>query len=394
MSGEYTHWINPTWGAAVFVDAGNAVDNRRLDLAVGYGVGARWRARPDRSASTSPTASARASCGSIFRWRFPFERPWEEMSDERGAHRPPAPPAPPPPLPRRWRWLAALSAWLALLAGAVWLLGSEGGLRVICRAIEGLAAGQLTLIEPAGTLRGRFPCSRCIGGMRRWISSAGSAGRLAPGRAVARPTGGQPRLLRVTSLRFPMSASSEAAAAARQPALPLAVEVEQWSRAHRSRRARPSRTARRRRLPKRSRRNCRAMACCTAARFARASAAWGRRRSFAGRRATVRTDAKAGIEGDAAGERWLSISLPRARLEEFASCKAARGRSRQSRAKTSPAKSRRGSRRFRHSPSGKRDPAFGRRPGGLDRRCSAGCARSARRFAAAGQCRRPVWAGA
>ena len=44
LSGEYTHWINPTWGAAVFVDAGNAVDDRQaIDLAVGYGVGARWR---------------------------------------------------------------------------------------------------------------------------------------------------------------------------------------------------------------------------------------------------------------------------------------------------------------------------------------------------------------
>jgi translocation and assembly module TamA len=27
LSGEYTHWITPTWGAAVFVDAGNAVDD-------------------------------------------------------------------------------------------------------------------------------------------------------------------------------------------------------------------------------------------------------------------------------------------------------------------------------------------------------------------------------
>ncbi|MBK7953668.1 MAG: outer membrane protein assembly factor [Candidatus Accumulibacter sp.] len=44
MSGEYTHWITPTWGAAVFVDAGNAVDDRQaIDLAVGYGIGARWR---------------------------------------------------------------------------------------------------------------------------------------------------------------------------------------------------------------------------------------------------------------------------------------------------------------------------------------------------------------
>lgn len=44
MSGEYTHWLNPTWGAAVFVDAGNAVDDpQQMNLAVGYGVGARWR---------------------------------------------------------------------------------------------------------------------------------------------------------------------------------------------------------------------------------------------------------------------------------------------------------------------------------------------------------------
>jgi len=44
MSGEYTHWINPTWGAALFVDAGNAVDAlQEISLAVGYGVGARWR---------------------------------------------------------------------------------------------------------------------------------------------------------------------------------------------------------------------------------------------------------------------------------------------------------------------------------------------------------------
>jgi translocation and assembly module TamA len=44
MSAEYTHWVNATWGAAAFVDAGNAVDDRQaLDLAVGYGLGARWK---------------------------------------------------------------------------------------------------------------------------------------------------------------------------------------------------------------------------------------------------------------------------------------------------------------------------------------------------------------
>ena len=44
MSAEYTHWINSTWGAAAFVDAGNAVDEpQAMNLAVGYGVGARWK---------------------------------------------------------------------------------------------------------------------------------------------------------------------------------------------------------------------------------------------------------------------------------------------------------------------------------------------------------------
>jgi translocation and assembly module TamA len=41
-SAEYTHWFSDSWGAAAFVDAGNAVDNwRDMRLAVGYGVGIR-----------------------------------------------------------------------------------------------------------------------------------------------------------------------------------------------------------------------------------------------------------------------------------------------------------------------------------------------------------------
>jgi translocation and assembly module TamA len=41
---EYIQWIKPQWGAAVFVDAGNAVDDLgAFDAALGYGVGARWR---------------------------------------------------------------------------------------------------------------------------------------------------------------------------------------------------------------------------------------------------------------------------------------------------------------------------------------------------------------
>jgi translocation and assembly module TamA len=44
LSAEYTHWITPSWGAAVFVDAGNAVDDwQAMSLAVGYGLGARWK---------------------------------------------------------------------------------------------------------------------------------------------------------------------------------------------------------------------------------------------------------------------------------------------------------------------------------------------------------------
>jgi translocation and assembly module TamA len=41
---EYTQWLLPQWGAAVFYDAGDAVD-RPADFraAAGYGVGARWR---------------------------------------------------------------------------------------------------------------------------------------------------------------------------------------------------------------------------------------------------------------------------------------------------------------------------------------------------------------
>jgi translocation and assembly module TamA len=41
---EYQYWFKPPWGAAVFVDAGNAAD-RVADLRpkFGYGVGARWR---------------------------------------------------------------------------------------------------------------------------------------------------------------------------------------------------------------------------------------------------------------------------------------------------------------------------------------------------------------
>ena len=43
-SAEATHWLNESWGIAAFVDAGDAVDELRdVRLALGYGLGARWR---------------------------------------------------------------------------------------------------------------------------------------------------------------------------------------------------------------------------------------------------------------------------------------------------------------------------------------------------------------
>jgi len=44
VSAEYTHWWANDWGAAVFADAGNAMDDREtFKMFAGYGVGARWR---------------------------------------------------------------------------------------------------------------------------------------------------------------------------------------------------------------------------------------------------------------------------------------------------------------------------------------------------------------
>ena len=40
---EYIQWLRPQWGAAVFYDAGNAVDTTsNFEAVAGYGVGARW----------------------------------------------------------------------------------------------------------------------------------------------------------------------------------------------------------------------------------------------------------------------------------------------------------------------------------------------------------------
>ncbi len=41
---EYQHWLTPTWGAAVFYDAGNAADSvKELHPKSGYGVGVRYK---------------------------------------------------------------------------------------------------------------------------------------------------------------------------------------------------------------------------------------------------------------------------------------------------------------------------------------------------------------
>jgi translocation and assembly module TamA len=41
---EATHWLSSAWGVAAFVDAGDAADRPGdLDLAVGYGLGVRWK---------------------------------------------------------------------------------------------------------------------------------------------------------------------------------------------------------------------------------------------------------------------------------------------------------------------------------------------------------------
>jgi len=43
-SAEATHWLNDAWGVAAFIDAGDAVDALQdVRLAIGYGLGARWR---------------------------------------------------------------------------------------------------------------------------------------------------------------------------------------------------------------------------------------------------------------------------------------------------------------------------------------------------------------
>lgn len=44
LGAEYVHWFEPQWGAAAFVDLGDAADDRKVfELKRGVGFGARWR---------------------------------------------------------------------------------------------------------------------------------------------------------------------------------------------------------------------------------------------------------------------------------------------------------------------------------------------------------------
>lgn len=66
-SAEYTHWFTDTWGAAAFVDAGDAADTRNaLDPVVGVGIGLRWRS------VAGPLALDIARGENDSRWRLHF----------------------------------------------------------------------------------------------------------------------------------------------------------------------------------------------------------------------------------------------------------------------------------------------------------------------------------
>jgi translocation and assembly module TamA len=43
-SGELVQWLTPAWGAAAFIDFGNAAEAwRDYEPVYGYGLGARWK---------------------------------------------------------------------------------------------------------------------------------------------------------------------------------------------------------------------------------------------------------------------------------------------------------------------------------------------------------------
>ncbi|MBK7953667.1 MAG: translocation/assembly module TamB domain-containing protein [Candidatus Accumulibacter sp.] len=142
---------------------------------------------------------------------------------------PTPPPGPPPASPARswcWRWLAALCAPLALLAGIGWLLASEGGLRLGCRMLEDLAGGQLTLMEPAGALLGPLSLQsvhwrdETLDVQVQDLQLDWRLGELLDGRLVV-------SRLAAASVRVANVASSEPTRLPDSLELPLPVEVEQ-----------------------------------------------------------------------------------------------------------------------------------------------------------------------
>jgi translocation and assembly module TamA len=64
---DYVHWLNKTWGAALFVDAGDAKDNSSdLKPNWSYGLGARLRT------PAGPMAVDLAYAQETRKWRLSF----------------------------------------------------------------------------------------------------------------------------------------------------------------------------------------------------------------------------------------------------------------------------------------------------------------------------------
>ena len=138
---------------------------------------------------------------------------------------PPAATAPPTAGNRRRRWLAVLVLLLLLPAGAVALLGSEGGLRLGCLLLERLAGGRLVVTAPTGALASSFSVASLhwrsetldvqVQELRfDWRPAELLRGRLAVSRMAA------------DSLRVSLADSGDPAVVPESLELPLAVAVE------------------------------------------------------------------------------------------------------------------------------------------------------------------------
>jgi translocation and assembly module TamB len=127
---------------------------------------------------------------------------------------------------RPWPWLAGSGALLLGLVGVAWLFASEAGLRLACQMVERLAAGQLSIVAPAGALGGSFSVpsvhwrSETLDVQVQdlqldWRPAELLHGRLAVSRIAA------------ASLRLANVASSEPLRLPDSLRLPLAIEVDQ-----------------------------------------------------------------------------------------------------------------------------------------------------------------------